>query len=64
MPTFTVRLIPAPTSGYLTAACAAASIIIETENRAALMIRARAIVPKMYELCGYGTTDDHFHFHD
>jgi lipoprotein len=63
MPTFTVRLFPGPTSGYLTAACAAASIIIETENRAALMTRVHAIVPKMYELCGYGTADDHFHFY-
>ena len=59
--TFTVRLIPDPASGYLTA-----GIVTEAENRAALIKRVWAVAPEMYELCGYGTADDrfHLHFHD
>lgn len=59
---FSVETTHDPESGYWTAVCEA--LVTEAENYEALTARVWTVAPEMYELCGYGTADDHFHFPD
>lgn len=61
---FSVDITHDSESGYWTAVCEALGIVTEAENYEALTARVWTVAPEMYELCGYGTADDHFHLHD